>query len=86
MRGLKLAGGAADGEGDLTGDLADLDFEGDVHLGRAEFEGHPFDRFDGHLETSKTLVKLERALLLRGNMQVSGSAQVQARQSVLRLL
>jgi translocation and assembly module TamB len=78
---LKLAGGGvADGEGDLTGKLDNLSFEGDVHLGPAELEGHPFDRFDAHLETDKTLVKVERALLARGNMQVSGSAQVQARQ------
>jgi translocation and assembly module TamB len=77
---LKLKGGAADGEGDVTGSLDDLEFEGDVHVGLAEFEGHAFDRFEGHLETTKTFVKLERALLSRGNMQVSGDARVTARQ------
>ena len=73
---VKLTFARANFSGNISGALDDPKVAGDVALINASIDGHAFDRFNGTIQASKTTVKVDHAIVVRGITEVEGSAIV----------
>ncbi|HYK58256.1 MAG TPA: translocation/assembly module TamB domain-containing protein [Bryobacteraceae bacterium] len=76
---LKLNNGTAEASGTVTGRLDNPQFQGQASVTNGVLEGHAFDKFTASLTASKSAIAASRFTLSRGTAEVTGNANVVAR-------